>query len=199
MVNTTGATFLGLTIGCARCHNHKFDPISQRDYYGMWAVFAGVQHGERPMRSADQVKSQKRNERSYSTSNASACHVVGPHVVSESRQTQKMHQCRTNSHELIAPDLLGHHHVDTTRFSHFRAGRDLFLTISSFLFSYIIQTLARVPGQETAISTTIGHQFCLGRPIHVRLLVTSKQDADVLMVHQAEGSVRSNRSYRVIC
>jgi len=52
MINTTGATFLGLTVGCARCHNHKFDPISQLDYYGMRAVFAGVQHGERPIASS---------------------------------------------------------------------------------------------------------------------------------------------------
>ncbi|MGD9647012.1 MAG: DUF1553 domain-containing protein [Pirellulales bacterium] len=50
MVNTTGTAFMGLTMGCARCHNHKFDPILQRDYYAMQAVFAGVQHGERPLR-----------------------------------------------------------------------------------------------------------------------------------------------------
>ena len=48
-VNTTGTAFLGMTIGCARCHNHKFDPIPQRDYYALQAVFAGVQHGERPL------------------------------------------------------------------------------------------------------------------------------------------------------
>jgi hypothetical protein len=36
-VNTTGAVFLGLTIGCAQCHNHKFDPISQREYYRLFA------------------------------------------------------------------------------------------------------------------------------------------------------------------
>jgi hypothetical protein len=47
MVATTGAAFLGLTTGCARCHNHKFDPIPQADYYRLQAVFAGVQHGER--------------------------------------------------------------------------------------------------------------------------------------------------------
>ena len=47
MVNTTGTTFLGLTLGCARCHHHKFDPILQKDYYAMQAVFAGVNHGER--------------------------------------------------------------------------------------------------------------------------------------------------------
>ncbi len=38
-VSTTSAVFLGLTIGCAQCHEHKFDPISQRDFYRMFAVF----------------------------------------------------------------------------------------------------------------------------------------------------------------
>ncbi len=53
MVHTTGTTFLGLTVGCARCHSHKFDPIPQTDYYALKAVFAGVQHGERPLDVAD--------------------------------------------------------------------------------------------------------------------------------------------------
>ncbi len=47
LINVTGTTFLGLTLGCARCHNHKFDPVSQRDYYSIQATFAGVQHAER--------------------------------------------------------------------------------------------------------------------------------------------------------
>lgn len=40
-------TFLALSVGCARCHDHKFDPIPQRDYYAMQAFFAGVEYGER--------------------------------------------------------------------------------------------------------------------------------------------------------
>ena len=44
MITATGTAFLGLTVNCARCHDHKFDPITQRDYYGLQAVFAGVQH-----------------------------------------------------------------------------------------------------------------------------------------------------------
>ncbi len=38
-VDTTSATFMGLSMGCARCHDHKYDPISQKDYFRMWAVF----------------------------------------------------------------------------------------------------------------------------------------------------------------
>ena len=49
IINTTGTTFLGLTLGCSRCHNHKFDPITQRDYYSIQAVFAGVQHADRAL------------------------------------------------------------------------------------------------------------------------------------------------------
>ena len=50
MINTTGTAFLGMTIGCARCHDHKFDPITQRDYYSMQAIFAGVKFGERAVK-----------------------------------------------------------------------------------------------------------------------------------------------------
>jgi mono/diheme cytochrome c family protein len=60
MVNTTGTAFLGLTIGCARCHNHKFDPILQKDYYSMQAIFAGVQQGERPM--SDTLTPERKRE-----------------------------------------------------------------------------------------------------------------------------------------
>ncbi len=39
IVNTTSQAFLALTMGCARCHDHKFDPLTQRDYYSLLAVF----------------------------------------------------------------------------------------------------------------------------------------------------------------
>ncbi|MBL4888162.1 MAG: DUF1549 domain-containing protein, partial [Flavobacteriaceae bacterium] len=50
-LNNLGKSFLGLTIGCARCHNHKFDPIPTRDYYALYGIFdssvyphAGAEH-----------------------------------------------------------------------------------------------------------------------------------------------------------
>ena len=48
MVSVVGTAFLGLTVGCAKCHEHRFDPIAQRDYYALRACLQGVQFGERP-------------------------------------------------------------------------------------------------------------------------------------------------------
>ena len=59
IINTTGTSFLALTLGCAKCHNHKFDPIPQRDFYAFQAVFAGVKHGERPLRDAQRTGPSK--------------------------------------------------------------------------------------------------------------------------------------------
>jgi hypothetical protein len=59
MVTAVGATFLGLTINCARCHDHKFDPISQRDYYRLQAVLTGVQHSERAISLPDAEQRKK--------------------------------------------------------------------------------------------------------------------------------------------
>ena len=49
----TGESFLGLSIGCARCHDHKFDPLSLRDYHALQAVFTGVTYEDRELRSAE--------------------------------------------------------------------------------------------------------------------------------------------------
>jgi hypothetical protein len=49
IIGTVGQTFMGLTVNCARCHNHKFDPIEQKDYYRFKAVFEGVRYGNRPI------------------------------------------------------------------------------------------------------------------------------------------------------
>lgn len=53
-VDAVSRTFLGLTIACARCHDHKFDPISNEDYYALAGVFASTRMTDRPMIPADQ-------------------------------------------------------------------------------------------------------------------------------------------------
>src|SRR5688572_15882231 len=47
MIGAVGQTFLGMTVHCARCHDHKFDPIPQGDYYRFKAALQGFRHGER--------------------------------------------------------------------------------------------------------------------------------------------------------
>jgi hypothetical protein len=47
-IDTAGLAFLGLTVGCARCHDHKYDPISQKDYFRLQSFFAALQPRDLP-------------------------------------------------------------------------------------------------------------------------------------------------------
>jgi hypothetical protein len=59
-VNTTGAVFLGLTIGCAQCHDHKFDPISQREYYQLYAFLNNADEPSLEIAPPEQLKERAR-------------------------------------------------------------------------------------------------------------------------------------------
>ena len=64
MLEVYGKTFLGLTISCARCHDHKFDPISQKDYYALAGYIKSTSYAQRPFESLTQnqrVQSQLRD------------------------------------------------------------------------------------------------------------------------------------------
>ena len=53
VISTTAEVFLGLTLGCARCHDHKYDPITQRDYYSMLAIFNSTSKQQRLIANSD--------------------------------------------------------------------------------------------------------------------------------------------------
>ena len=76
MISVVGQTFLGLTINCARCHSHKFDPISQEEYFRIKSVFDGVKHGERAIASAAEAKAREERIASLRKEIASAQDVV---------------------------------------------------------------------------------------------------------------------------
>ncbi|HEY2909162.1 MAG TPA: PSD1 and planctomycete cytochrome C domain-containing protein, partial [Gemmataceae bacterium] len=60
MVSTTGLAFLGLTIGCARCHDHKFDPVPARDYYRLTAALQSGNRAEVPLGTRAEIERTKR-------------------------------------------------------------------------------------------------------------------------------------------
>ncbi len=67
-VNTTGAVWLGLSVGCAQCHDHKFDPISQREYYEMYAFFNSAEDRNNtgptiPIIEGELISSSEKNEK----------------------------------------------------------------------------------------------------------------------------------------
>ena len=65
ITNVTGAAFLGMTFACARCHDHKYDPILQKDYYRLQAFFANTSFGDGPLPLKDPVE-RKKYEEQYS-------------------------------------------------------------------------------------------------------------------------------------
>ena len=56
MIATTGSAMLGLTLGCARCHDHKYDPVPRRDYYRMLSAFNGGDRAELPLAPLNEVR-----------------------------------------------------------------------------------------------------------------------------------------------
>jgi hypothetical protein len=61
-VDAVSRGFLGLTVACARCHDHKFDPITTRDYYALAGVFANTEYREFPLAAPDVVERSDRHQ-----------------------------------------------------------------------------------------------------------------------------------------
>jgi hypothetical protein len=62
MITTTGVAMMGLTLGCARCHDHKYDPIPRRDYYQIMCAFNGGNRAEDPLVPLEEARRRKQQE-----------------------------------------------------------------------------------------------------------------------------------------
>lgn len=88
-VDTTASAFMGLTLGCARCHDHKFDPFTQKDYFSLQAIFAGAREMELPL---------------WTTHHEADWRQSYPRVtaVEEARKAYRLFEARTKGQELSA-------------------------------------------------------------------------------------------------
>ena len=59
MIATTGSAMLGLTLGCARCHDHKYDPVPRRDYYRLLSACNGGDRAEVPLAPLGEVRRER--------------------------------------------------------------------------------------------------------------------------------------------
>ncbi|MFZ9855637.1 MAG: DUF1549 and DUF1553 domain-containing protein [Limisphaerales bacterium] len=89
IVSTSGSAFLGLTVGCARCHDHKFDPIPQEDYYSLLSVF-------RPLRTIE--------PRSHGLDSPLFAPLAGPEQVAAWRADQQRQQEALEARKAAAKD-----------------------------------------------------------------------------------------------
>src|SRR6185369_9669961 len=65
MIATTGSAMLGLTLGCARCHDHKYDPVPRRDYYRLLSAFNGGDRAEVPLAPLEETRRHRDAEASW--------------------------------------------------------------------------------------------------------------------------------------
>ena len=121
-IDTLAAGFLGLTVACARCHDHKFDPITQRDYYALAGVFSSTGYREAPLVPKDVVEvytaGQQRIQQAEQAWNG--------HLDAESRRLAEVHAGKTAGY-LEASWLWAHWPTETAKpsLAEFSKGRGL--------------------------------------------------------------------------
>ncbi len=70
LTDTTATAFLGLTLKCARCHEHKYDPLTQEDYYAFQAFFAAVQPEDRLVGSVEELRRYRARQAAWEAATA---------------------------------------------------------------------------------------------------------------------------------
>ncbi|HEV3143438.1 MAG TPA: DUF1549 domain-containing protein, partial [Gemmataceae bacterium] len=106
MLVTAMTTFASSTVQCARCHDHKFDPISQADYYSLQAVFAGVDRAERPYDPDAKVHARRREllaRKKLLESDAASTALRTPQIAQQVAEWEKQYKNRANVWTTLHP------------------------------------------------------------------------------------------------
>ena len=103
MTGAIGSVFLGLTVGCARCHNHKFDPIPQADYYRLQAIFAATEPKDLPIASPEEKQAHEAAKKAFE---ARLKPIQDEIAAIEKRYREELRQTRTDKLEPRLRDVL---------------------------------------------------------------------------------------------
>jgi hypothetical protein len=107
MLMTTMSTFVSTTVHCARCHDHKFDPIPQSDYYALQAVFAGVDRADRPYDVDPALHRQRQallRRRAELSAAAPSPELLTPEVTAAAAAWEREATAGSNSWIVLKPD-----------------------------------------------------------------------------------------------
>ena len=96
-IDTVGQAFMGLTFRCARCHDHKFDPVSQREYYGLYGIFESTQF---PWAGGEEFQSKKLPREHFTP--LVPWNEIAP-VIAAHQESQKQHTERMAKWEMENP------------------------------------------------------------------------------------------------
>ncbi len=102
-VDVTARTFLGLTVGCAQCHDHKYDPIPTKDYYSLLGVFRSSERDQYPLAPESVVAAYKEHQKKIS----SLKDVIDEFVQKQSSQLSEILATRTSLYLVAAWKMLG--------------------------------------------------------------------------------------------
>src|SRR5688572_29028775 len=103
MIATAMSTLVSSTVHCARCHAHKFDPISQEDYYALQAVFAGVDRIDRPYDPDPKVHVARRELLKRNRELAAGTVVLTPEIDAKVAQWEIRHAAKAKAWVVLKP------------------------------------------------------------------------------------------------
>jgi hypothetical protein len=90
-IDTLSRGFLGLTVACARCHDHKFDPIGQRDYYALAGIFASSEYTEVPLVPPEAVEEAKRKQTDAEKKKKAPLNIPRVHALADAAKPVALH------------------------------------------------------------------------------------------------------------